>query len=141
MSHTPYCRVQHPLRSTYELHPVLELVGEWVITTYGLEWAGEVAPYPIEWSRLSETDWVKHLGEKNWVEGSSVEAAVGRAYSWHFALSSSDRELFSWAGDDNVQYPGAFVSFALLDNEEVGMLDDAQFRSFITDMLRALRKP
>jgi hypothetical protein len=48
-----------------ELHPIVQTIGIWAITEYGLERLD--GGYPIEAGRLWEADWIEHMAGKRWV--------------------------------------------------------------------------
>ena len=55
----------HKAIELYEVSPVVNRFGAWVVTTYGIECLDRY--YPIELSRVNESGWIRHMSEKNWV--------------------------------------------------------------------------
>jgi hypothetical protein len=53
------------LRARHQVSRIIAQYGTWAVTTYGVECL--VDDYPIEKSRLFETDWIRHVTEKVWV--------------------------------------------------------------------------
>jgi hypothetical protein len=49
----------------FEISPIIERFGTWVVTTYGIECLS--IHYPIEADRVNETDWGSHMQTKKWV--------------------------------------------------------------------------
>ena len=78
----------------YEVDPIVKRFGAWVVTTYGIECLEQY--YPIELSRVNESDWVEHMGGKMWVEIGDFSAALAYAkvlYATHQRLSLDGRSI------------------------------------------------
>lgn len=78
----------------YDISPVVKRFGAWVVTTYGIECLDHY--YPIETSRVNETDWVDHMSEKTWVTIPDFAAALDYAkqlYAMREKLSIDGRPL------------------------------------------------
>lgn len=48
----------------FDLHPVIERFGTWVVTLYGVE--SLMYPYFIGYDRVDEPDWESHMRAKSW---------------------------------------------------------------------------
>ena len=78
----------------YEVSPIVKRFGAWVVTTYGIECLESY--YPIEFSRVNESDWVPHMREKEWVNIAEFAAALGHAkelYAMRKRLSLGGRPV------------------------------------------------
>lgn len=65
-------------QGTRDLDPAVELPApQWAITMFGLEATDN--SYQIEWERIDQPDWVKHVSEKNWVDPEQFQYALGIA--------------------------------------------------------------
>lgn len=58
---------------------VIKRFGMWVVTLYGIECLKMY--YPIELSRVNESDWIRHMNEKTWVNIEDFIAALSFAKS------------------------------------------------------------
>jgi hypothetical protein len=65
----------------YDVSPIVRRFGAWAVTTYGIE--SLTSYYPIELSRVDESDWLKHMSEKTWVDISEFSEALNYAKSLH----------------------------------------------------------
>lgn len=77
-----------------EVSPVVKRFGDWVVTTYGIECLKIY--YPIELSRVNESDWVRHMSEKEWVKIRDFAAALDYAkdlYAMRHKLALDGRPL------------------------------------------------
>lgn len=77
-----------------EVSHVIERFGAWVVTTYGVECLDHY--YPIEFSRVNESDWIPHVRQKTWVRISEFANALDYAkslYSMRQKLSLGGRPL------------------------------------------------
>lgn len=57
----------------FEISSIIKRFGSWVVTTYGIENLEHL--YPIDLSRVEESDWVAHMRQKHWVDiGDFIDA-------------------------------------------------------------------
>lgn len=64
-------------REWFDVHPILERFGAWVVTTYGVECLA--THYAIELSRVFEMDWMSHMRLKTWPDLLDFENALDSA--------------------------------------------------------------
>jgi HNH endonuclease len=69
------------------LSPIIQRIGTWAVTEYGLECIPE--DYPIEANRLWESDWITHMGRKDWIVFQDFSSALDAAKRIHFAAKPS----------------------------------------------------
>lgn len=67
-----------------ELDCIIKRFGQWAVTTYGIEAVD--GSYWIEAERLWEVDWLRHMGEKTWVNYHDFTAALLAAREIHASL-------------------------------------------------------
>ena len=78
----------------FDVSPILKRFGSWAVTTYGIECL--MSYYPIDFSRVNESDWVRHMRGKNWVNLEDFTAALSHAkdlYAMRRRLSIDGRPL------------------------------------------------
>src|SRR5882724_1270086 len=78
----------------YEVSPIVKRFGAWVVTTYGIECLQNY--YPIEFSRVNESDWVRHMSGKVWVNIREFASALDHAkhlYAMRQKLAIGGRPL------------------------------------------------
>jgi len=67
----------HKAIELYEVSPVVKRFGAWVVTVYGIECLQRY--YPIELSRVNESDWFRHMSEKRGVNMQDFASALDYA--------------------------------------------------------------
>lgn len=80
-------------REMFDVGEIVERVGDWAVTPYGL--ASLVTYYPVEKERLGELDLVYTMEGKNWVKIAEFIKAVEAARRYHevpspFALAADE---------------------------------------------------
>lgn len=90
-SHEPRSRLTQEQilesKRMFEIDDILQVIGIWCLTEYGLECL--TVYYPIPWQRLWEPDWVRHLEEKTW---------FGDGIDFCFALTAAKNKFAKRAG-------------------------------------------
>ncbi len=62
---------------------IIKRFGSWAVTNFGLDHLGRPR-YEIDKDQLLSTDWVTHMGDKNWVNKTSFKAAYNAAIEYHY---------------------------------------------------------
>lgn len=69
----------------YDVEVVIQQFGTWAVTDYGMECL--VQFYPIEKRRLRESDWVRHIAGKRWVDMADFTDCYDAAIAYHYPKS------------------------------------------------------
>lgn len=61
---------------------IIKRFGSWAVTNFGLDHLGH-PQYQIDKNQLFTTDWIRHMGEKRWVNKSDFKSAYDAAIQYH----------------------------------------------------------